>query len=199
MKFISSWPIFFCKLVIHLTQIGFFVFFALSTITEQYGPSPLQGMTHFTGLAALNTLLLTLCLSPIAKWTKQAYLMRCRRLLGLYAFFWASLHVFIYFSLDIGFDLSFLADEIISRPYLTLGAITWFILFLLTLTSTRWSQRKLGKHWQTLHNLVYLALILAPIHFYWSVKSELIEPTLYLIFAILLLFTRRKRILSWFK
>ncbi|WP_408901137.1 protein-methionine-sulfoxide reductase heme-binding subunit MsrQ [Photobacterium piscicola] len=186
------------KVTIHTLSLFFIVILIYNTINGGFGADPIKGIEHFTGKAALNTLILTLLLSPLAKQYKQGGLIRLRRLLGVYSFFWAALHLSVYLTLDLNFDWSLLGSEIIKRPYLAIGAISWIILLLLTLTSTQSMQRRLGKHWQQLHNWVYLALLLSPIHYYWSVKSGLIEPTIYLGVCALLLYCRQQKIMKWF-
>ncbi|HIF9479957.1 TPA: protein-methionine-sulfoxide reductase heme-binding subunit MsrQ [Photobacterium damselae] len=179
------------KSMVHIFSFIFMIYFVLLTLQGGFGADPVKGMEHFTGKAALNMLILTLLVSPLAKGFRQGLLMKLRRMLGLYSFFWATLHFAIYISLDLGFDFSLLGEEIFKRPYLTIGAVCWVILLLLAATSFQKIQRKMGKKWQTLHYWVYLALILAPIHYYWSVKSGLIEPSLYLVVAVLLLIWRK--------
>ncbi|MGS4882621.1 protein-methionine-sulfoxide reductase heme-binding subunit MsrQ [Photobacterium damselae] len=179
------------KSMVHIFSLIFMIYFVLLTLQGGFGADPVKGMEHFTGKAALNMLILTLLVSPLAKVFRQGLLMKLRRMLGLYSFFWATLHFAIYISLDLGFDFSLLGEEIFKRPYLTIGAVCWVILLLLAATSFQKIQRKMGKTWQTLHYWVYLALILAPIHYYWSVKSGLIEPSLYLVVAVLLLIWRQ--------
>ncbi|HIF9546393.1 TPA: protein-methionine-sulfoxide reductase heme-binding subunit MsrQ [Photobacterium damselae] len=179
------------KSMVHIFSLIFMIYFVLLTLQGGFGADPVKGMEHFTGKAALNMLLLTLLVSPLAKVFRQGLLMKLRRMLGLYSFFWATLHFAIYISLDLGFDFSLLGEEIFKRPYLTIGAVCWVILLLLAATSFQKIQRKMGKKWQNLHYWVYLALILAPIHYYWSVKSGLIEPSLYLVVAVLLLIWRK--------
>lgn len=179
------------KSMVHIFSLIFMIYFVLLTLQGGFGADPVKGMEHFTGKAALNMLILTLLVSPLAKGFRQGLLMKLRRMLGLYSFFWATLHFAIYISLDLGFDFSLLGEEIFKRPYLTIGAVCWVILLLLAATSFQKIQRKMGKTWQTLHYWVYLALILAPIHYYWSVKSGLIEPSLYLVVAMLLLIWRK--------
>ncbi|MGR5330515.1 protein-methionine-sulfoxide reductase heme-binding subunit MsrQ [Photobacterium damselae] len=179
------------KSMVHIFSLIFMIYFVLLTLQGGFGADPVKGMEHFTGKAALNMLILTLLVSPLAKGFRQGLLMKLRRMLGLYSFFWATLHFAIYISLDLGFDFSLLGEEIFKRPYLTIGAVCWVILLLLAATSFQKIQRKMGKTWQTLHYWVYLALILAPIHCYWSVKSGLIEPSLYLVVAVLLLIWRK--------
>ncbi|HIF9548742.1 TPA: protein-methionine-sulfoxide reductase heme-binding subunit MsrQ [Photobacterium damselae] len=179
------------KSMVHIFSLIFMIYFVLLTLQGGFGADPVKGMEHFTGKAALNMLILTLLVSPLAKGFRQGLLMKLRRMLGLYSFFWATLHFAIYISLDLGFDFSLLGEEIFKRPYLTIGAVCWVMLLLLAATSFQKIQRKMGKKWQTLHYWVYLALILAPIHYYWSVKSGLMEPSLYLVVAVLLLIWRK--------
>ncbi|MGR5142276.1 protein-methionine-sulfoxide reductase heme-binding subunit MsrQ [Photobacterium sp. DNB23_23_1] len=184
--------VFWLKVLIHGVSLIFIAQLVYLTLTGGLGADPIQGISHFTGKAALNTLLLTLCVSPIAKLLKAGMLVRVRRLLGLYCFFWAVLHLIGYVVLDLNFNWSLVLDEIISRPYLTIGAVSWVILFALAVTSTQSIQRRMGKHWQKLHNWVYLATLLVPIHYIWSVKSGLIEPMIYLSISIGLLAFRYK-------
>lgn len=184
------------KVLLHAGNLVAFLLLTQQTLSGQYGAEPLDAITHFTGIAALNLLLICLSISPLAKIAKQGQLLKCRRLAGLYCFYWASLHMLTFVWLNLDFDLALFGQELISRPYLTLGMISWLILLLLALTSTHNIQRKMGKNWQPLHNWVYLALILAPIHFLWSVKSGLVEPYLYLAIALFLLLIRKQKLVT---
>lgn len=144
-------------------------------------------------------LLATLLITPLARYAKQPLLIRTRRLLGLWCFAWATLHLTSYALLELGVNnLALLGKELITRPYLTLGIISWVILLALAFTSTQAMQRKLGKHWQQLHNFVYLVAILAPIHYLWSVKIISPQPLIYAGLAVLLLALRYKKLLSLF-
>lgn len=185
------------KVIIHLVTLSFLAFMIYQTLTGGLGADPVEGLSHFTGKAALNTLMITLLISPIARRFKLGALIKVRRLIGLYSFFWAAIHLLVYLALDLNFDGSLLASEIASRPYLTLGAISWLILFALAITSTQSIQRRLGPRWQKLHNWVYLALLLAPIHYYWSVKSGITEPVLYILATLILLACRHKTFKRW--
>lgn len=189
---ITPRQVFWLKALIHGVSLIFIAQLVYLTLTGGLGADPIQGISHFTGKAALNTLLLTLCISPIAKLLKAGMLVRVRRLLGLYCFFWAVLHLTGYVALDLNFNWPLVIDEIVSRPYLTVGAVSWVILFALAVTSTQAIQRRMGKQWQKLHNWVYLATLLAPIHYIWSVKSGLIEPIIYIGISIGLLAFRYK-------
>ena len=136
-----------------------------------FSADPAKDIQHFTGRMALKFLLATLLVAPLARYAKQPLLIRIRRLLGLWCFAWATLHLTSYTLLELGINnLALLGSEIINRPYLTLGMICWVILLALAATSTQAMQRKLGRRWQLLHNFVYLVAILAPIHYLWSVK-----------------------------
>ncbi|WP_061011730.1 protein-methionine-sulfoxide reductase heme-binding subunit MsrQ [Photobacterium leiognathi] len=185
------------KVLIHSISLLFVAILIIQTFNGGFGADPVKGIEHYTGKAALNTLFLTLLTSPIARWGKQATLVKVRRVLGLYSFFWALLHLTIYVSLDLGFDWALIGEEIIQRPYLAIGAVSWVILLLLTLTSTQKIQRKLGTRWQQLHNWVYVALLLSPIHYLWSVKSGITEPVIYLIVACALLYWRKDKLKRW--
>ncbi|WP_318432857.1 protein-methionine-sulfoxide reductase heme-binding subunit MsrQ [Photobacterium leiognathi] len=185
------------KVLIHAISLLFVAILIIQTFNGGFGADPVKGIEHYTGKAALNTLFLTLLISPIARWGKQAAFIKVRRMLGLYSFFWALLHLTIYVSLDLGFDWALIGEEIIKRPYLAIGAVSWVILLLLTLTSTKKIQRKLGTRWQQLHNWVYVALLLSPIHYLWSVKSGITEPVIYLIVACALLYWRKDKLKRW--
>ncbi|QHM73618.1 protein-methionine-sulfoxide reductase heme-binding subunit MsrQ [Mixta intestinalis] len=160
---------------------------------------PAKDIQHFTGRMALKFLLATLLISPLARYARQPLLMRVRRLVGLWCFAWATLHLVSYALLELGLsNLSLLGSELISRPYLTLGIISWLILLALALTSLQIAQRKLGRRWQLLHNTLYLVAVLAPIHYVWSVKTLSPQPLIYALLALILLAWRYKKFWRWF-
>lgn len=187
------------KALIHLIALGLLLNQYYLAITDKIGGDPVEAIIHFTGIGALNLLLLTLCISPLAKYAKQSWLMKSRRLLGVYSFLYALCHVLNFWAFEIQFNISLFITEVFERPYITLGLISFIVLFTLTITSLNKLQRKMGRKWQTLHNSVYLAVILAVIHFYWSSKSELIEPIIYIFIALILLTLRHKKFKRWFK
>ncbi|WP_299022024.1 protein-methionine-sulfoxide reductase heme-binding subunit MsrQ [uncultured Photobacterium sp.] len=189
--------IFAIKMIIHLLSLSFVGLLVFQTLSGGLGADPAQGISHYTGKAALNTLIITSLISPLAKFFRQGRLIKVRRLIGLYSFFWAVLHLLGYLALDLNFNWPLLASELASRPYLTLGAASWLILLVLTVTSPQKIQRRLGSRWQKLHNWIYLALILSPIHYYWSVKSGLTEPVLYILATLILLSLRYKTFMRW--
>ena len=149
---------------------------------------------------ALKFLLAALLITPLARYAKQPLLIRTRRLLGLWCFAWATLHLTSYTLLELGINnLALLGSEVINRPYLTLGLISWLILLALAATSTQYLQRKLGRRWQTLHNFVYLVAILTPIHYLWSVKILSPQPLIYAGLAVALLACRYKKFRQWWR
>jgi len=186
------------KVLLHLAGFLPLLWLLLSINQGWFSADPAKDIQHFTGRMALKLLLATLLVTPLARYGKYPLLIRVRRLLGLWCFAWATLHLTSYAVLELGINnLGLLGSELISRPYLTLGIISWFILLLLTLTSSQQAQRKLGKRWQMLHNAIYLVLILAPIHYLWSVKTFSPQPWIYAVIALTLLSWRYKKLRQW--
>lgn len=186
------------KVVLHLAAFLPFVWLFYAVSQGQLSADPAKDIQHFTGRMALKLLLATLLVTPLARYGKQPLLIRTRRLLGLWCFAWATIHLTSYAMLELGINnLALLGQELVTRPYLTLGIISWLVLLLLAATSTQALQRKLGPRWQKLHNFVYLVAILAPIHYLWSVKVISPQPLLYALGAILLLALRYKKFRLW--
>ncbi|WP_310733189.1 protein-methionine-sulfoxide reductase heme-binding subunit MsrQ [Colwellia sp. MB02u-10] len=187
------------KIAIHLLAfLPLFVLYFLA-FTEQLGADPVEEVIHFTGMGAFNLLLISLLVTPVAKKYRQGYLLQIRRLLGLYSFTYAMFHLLNFLAFEVQFDLVLFFDEIIDRPYITVGMAALMILFSLALTSITALRRKMGTKWQKLHNGVYLAVLLIALHFFWSVKSDIVEPTIYFTMAVLLLILRKDKIKRWFK
>lgn len=188
------------KVVLHLAGFLPLVWLFWAVSQGQLSADPVKDIQHFTGRMALKFLLATLLISPLARYAKQPLLMRTRRLLGLWCFAWASIHLTSYSVLELGIqNLSLLGQEIVTRPYLLLGLACWLILLALAVTSTQAMQRKLGRRWQLLHNFVYLVAILAPIHYLWSVKIISPQPLIYAVVAIALLLCRYKKFRQWWR
>ena len=191
--------VFWLKVMIHLAAFLPILNLYYQAFSDNLGADPVESVIHFTGIGALNLLLLTLLVSPLAKYTKQGFLMKTRRLLGLYAFSYALLHLLNFLFFELQFDFSLFIGEIFKRPYISVGMAAFIILLLLALTSLERLKRNMGKSWQKLHNFSYLALPLVGVHFYWSVKSEIIEPGIYLALIVNLLFFRRDKLSRWYK
>jgi sulfoxide reductase heme-binding subunit YedZ len=158
--------------------------------------NPIEFITHATGDWTLRFLVITLCVTPFRKILHQPELIRFRRTLGLFAFFYACLHFTTYIWLDKFFDLSEMWKDIAKRKYITVGFTAFLLLIPLAVTSTAgWIRRLGGKRWQMLHRLIYFSATLGVIHYYWQVKSAVIRPLAYgAILAVLLLW----RLSAWF-
>ena len=197
---LSAKQITWLKVALHLAGLLPFLWLFWAINNGGLSADPVKDIQHFTGRTALKFLLAALLVTPLARYAKQPLLIRARRLLGLWCFAWATLHLTSYALLELGIhNLGLLGRELITRPYLTLGIISWLILLALTLTSTQAAQRKLGKRWQFLHNFVYLVAILAPIHYLWSVKILSPQPIIYALLALLLLACLYKKVRQWWR
>ncbi|AKP33290.1 protein-methionine-sulfoxide reductase heme-binding subunit MsrQ [Yersinia aleksiciae] len=186
------------KVAIWLAAALPFLWLVLSVDQGWFSADPAKDIQHFTGRMTLKLLLATLLVTPLARYGKQPLLIRCRRLLGLWCFAWGTLHLVSYSVLELGLsNMSLLGRELVTRPYLTLGIISWLVLLSLAVTSTLWAQRKMGANWQKLHNLVYVVAILAPIHYLWSVKTLSPLPIIYAVTAAILLALRYKKFRQW--
>ncbi len=165
-----------------------FVILLIAAINDNLGTNPVETLTHETGQWALRFLLIGLAVTPLRRLLKIAWLIKLRRMLGLFAFFYASLHFITYLWLDQFFDWYEIIVDIPKRPFITIGFVSLVLLLPLVLTSTSAMQRRLGKKWLALHKLVYVIPILVLIHFVWSLKADYSEPLSYaLVFVFLLL------------
>jgi len=181
------------KLFIHFAALLPLVNAYYLAFTDQLGADPVEAIIHFTGIGAFNLLLLSLAITPVSKRFKISMLLKVRRLVGLYSFFYALTHLINFLAFEVQFDWQLFLSEIIERPYITIGMVGLLILLTLAVTSIALLKKRMGKNWQKLHHWVYLAAILVAIHFYWSVKSEVIEPSIYLLITLVLLSFRFKK------
>lgn len=160
----------------------------------QLGTDPVAQLEHRSGDWALRLLLATLAITPLRMLVKWTWLTRYRRMLGLFAFFYASAHLAIYLVVDLGGFWSQILGEIVKKPYITVGFTAWLLMVPLALTSTRGMMRRLGGNWQRLHRLVYVIGACGVLHFMWLVKSgntiAVREPLVYLAILLLLLALR---------
>jgi sulfoxide reductase heme-binding subunit YedZ len=161
-----------------LYPLGRLVFFGF---TDRLGANPIEFVTRSTGLWTLVFLCLTLAVTPLRKLSGVNALLRFRRMLGVYTFFYATLHFTTYFWFDKWFDVAAIVKDIGKRPFITVGFAAFVLLIPLAATSFRAAARKLGRHWQTLHRAVYLIGVLAILHFWWmkAGKHDLALPKLY--------------------
>ena len=170
-----------------LAILGWQVLDVARTGSNALGADPVAEIEHRLGLWALRLLLATLAITPLRQLTGQPVLVRFRRMLGLYAFAYATLHFSAYLVLDLRGYWAIVFEEIAKRPYITVGFAAWLLLVPLAVTSTKGWIRRLGRNWARLHKLVYLVGVLAVLHFWWIVKTDVREPLLYAaILAVLL-------------
>ena len=183
-----------------LTWIGCLGPAALLTyqaVTNTLGPDPTASIELTTGYNTLLLLILSLAISPLRKLVpKLSWLIRFRRLLGLFAFFYGTVHLLAYVALYAGFDLTTMLNDIAKRKFITIGVAAWLLLLPLALTSTNWAIRKMGgKNWNRLHKLAYLAAVSGIIHYWWQVKTGVLSPLrLTIVLAVLLL---ARPLLTW--
>lgn len=160
--------------------------------TNTLGPDPVATITHTTGFWTLYFLLITLAITPLRRLGRRlAWLIRFRRMLGLFAFFYVTLHLTTYVWLYSGFNVATMVQDISKRRFIMVGMLGWTCLFLLAITSTAWSIRKLGgKRWTKLHRLAYVAAIAGVIHYWWLVKPGVLTPWRVTVILAVLLFAR---------
>jgi sulfoxide reductase heme-binding subunit YedZ len=161
---------------------------------DQLGANPFEALTRDSGEWTLRFLLLTLLMTPLRGILQRSWPLHLRRMLGLYSFFYACLHLLTYLWFDQFFDWQEIVNDILKRPFITAGITAWILLLPLAVTSTNGMMRRLGRRWKRLHRSIYLIAILGVLHFIWLVKADLREP---LIYAGLLVILLGYRITKW--
>ncbi|HWE85437.1 MAG TPA: protein-methionine-sulfoxide reductase heme-binding subunit MsrQ [Terracidiphilus sp.] len=161
------------------------------------GPDPTSHIALTTGYTTLMLLTITLAISPVRRLSPRlSWLIRFRRLLGLFAFFYATVHMLTYVALYSNFSIQAMLDDIAKRRFITMGVAAYLLLIPLALTSTTWAIRKLGgKRWNRLHSLIYLAILCGIIHYWWQVKTGVLLPLPFTIVIAVLLLVRP--VLAW--
>ena len=171
-----------------------FIWVSYAAATGGLGPDPAEALMHVTGEWSLRFLALTLLVSPLRVWTGWSLLLKLRRMLGLYAFFYGCIHLLSFLQFYVGWTPAGLLEELVERPYITMGFMAWLLMLPLAITSTRGMQRRLRRNWLRLHRLVYPAAILACLHLLWQARSDIGEALFYIgIFAVLLGWRLRRR------
>lgn len=160
------------------------------TLEGDLGANPLEHVTDVTGQWGLRFLLLTLAVTPLRRLTGWRWLLRFRRMLGLFVFFYLTLHFLTWVWLDQELSWSNIIADIVKRPYVTVGFTGWLLLLPLAVTSTRGMMRRLGRNWQRLHRAIYVIGVLGVLHYIWLVKADLLEPLIYTGLLLLLLAVR---------
>ena len=175
------------KPVIFFMALIPFIWLLLKIFQNDLGPDPAQALSIETGEWALRFLLLTLAITPFRQIFRVAEIARLRRMIGLFAFFYASIHFLSWMAFILAFRWLAIAEELVERPYITVGFLAYVILFLLGVTSTNSMVRRLGKNWKRLHKFVYAASILAIVHLLWILRTDVTEAVIYgVLLAILL-------------
>jgi methionine sulfoxide reductase heme-binding subunit len=185
------------KILTWLTCLAPLAWLFWCAISNTLGPDPTHTITFATGRTALRLLVISLAITPLRRlFPRLSWLIKFRRLLGLFAFFYATLHLFTWIALYAGFDPNSMYADIIKRRYVTAGMTTWVLLVPLALTSTNWAIRKMGgKAWNRLHRLVYLAAVAGIVHYWWQVKPGVLTPVgITVLLAVLLL---ARPVLAW--
>jgi sulfoxide reductase heme-binding subunit YedZ len=174
-----KWLIVVLKIVVHLACLLPVAWLVWGGYQNTLGPDPTHTVTFFTGRGTLRLLAITLAISPLRKMFPKwlGWLIKFRRLVGMYAFFYACLHLLTYVWLYAGFSLNAMVQDISQRKFITAGLAAWLLLLPLAVTSTTWSIRKMGgKNWNRLHKLVYVAAVAGLVHYWWGVKPGVWRP-----------------------
>ena len=167
-----------------------FVYFLWGIWQDALGANPLEAVIRGLGDWALRILLLTLSISPLRRLLNWPQLLRLRRMLGLFAYFYVVLHLLSYLWVDQFFDWAEIWYDILERPFITVGMISFLLLTPLAVTSTKGFIRRMGKNWKRLHSLIYPISMLTVLHFWWMAKLDKAEPALYAGILSLLLLER---------
>ncbi len=183
-------PLVFAACLLPALQLGLGAF-AIAGFS--LGANPVEALLHGLGKWGLNLLLITLCVTPLTWIVRAPWPLRFRRMLGLFAFSYVMLHFLVYAILDQGLAWNFIVEDIIERPYITLGIGALLLLLPLALTSTRRAMRRLGRRWAKIHQLIYPIAILGVWHYWWQVKQDWREPLVYASIVALLLGARLVR------
>ena len=177
----------FSKLIVFVLALCPALWLLFRALTGRLGVNPIEDLTLTTGIWALRLLLLTLAITPIRRVTGWNEVIRYRRMLGLFAFFYACIHLSIYLVLDQGLAFGFILGDIAKRRYITAGMVAFTCMVPLAITSTKGWIRRLGRRWQLVHRLIYVSGLAACLHFVWKVKVAIGEPVYYAAILLLLL------------
>ena len=187
------------KPVTFLLALTPFIWLLLKVFQNDLGPDPAQTLSIETGEWTLRFLLLTLAITPFTQVFKMIEIARLRRMIGLFTFFYGSIHFVSWIAFILGFRWLAIVEELVERPYITVGFLAYVILFLLGITSTNYMVRKLGRNWKRLHKFIYAASVLAIIHLLWILRTDITEAVIYgAVLAILLGYRVLRRLKSKF-
>jgi sulfoxide reductase heme-binding subunit YedZ len=173
----KGWPA--IKVIVFLLSLLPFLLLTNAAVNDRLGANPIEALHFGFGDWAMRFLCITLALTPIKIITGQNMLLRFKRMMGLYAFFYASLHLLVFIVLDLSLSWEAFKDEVPKSPYILMGLLTYLLLIPLAVTSTKKMQKWLGRSWLKLHRLVYVAGLTAVVHYFWLVKKDYTEPLIY--------------------
>ena len=174
-----------------LSLFPFFII-AYKIFFNQLGPEPVKEITHHTGEWTLIFIILTLAMTPFKKITKLNVWISLRRMLGLFVFFYATIHMLTYVVIDYRLDLQSISKDIFTKRFIFVGFAAWLLLTPLALTSSKKAMMLLKDKWKKIHRLIYIIAILGVVHFIWLVKKDLTEPLIYMAIILILLLFRFK-------
>ena len=169
-----------------------FIIIVYKIFLNKLGPEPIKEITHHTGEWTLLFIIFTLAMSPLKKITNMNIWISIRRMLGLFVFFYASLHMLTYVGLDYRFDINEISKDILTKRFIFVGFAAWLLLVPLALTSSKKMMNILKHYWKKIHRLIYLIALLGVTHFIWLVKKDITEPLIYLLIIFFLLAFRVK-------
>lgn len=183
------------KLLVFVAGLLPFCWLAWGLFTDRLGANPVEAVTRGSGLWALRFMLITLAVSPIYRLTGFADIMRLRRMLGLFSFFYACVHMLLYLGLDQFFSLADIVDDILDRPFITVGFVSFVLLVPLAMTSSNAMIHRLGgRRWRRLHRLIYPIAAASCLHYMMLVKADIREPLIYVFLLVILLALRLPRV-----
>jgi sulfoxide reductase heme-binding subunit YedZ len=175
----ERWLRFVAKPLVFLACLTPFVLLLHGALLGDLGANPIERVTDVTGHWGLRLLLITLAVTPLRRLSGRERLLRFRRMLGLFAFFYVTLHLLTWAWLDKGLALAPILNDIAKRPFVTVGFAAWLLLLPLALTSSRGMMHRLGRQWRRLHRAIYLVAALGVLHYVWLVKADLLGPAIY--------------------
>lgn len=181
---------FIVKPILFIACLFPFLLLVFNAVNDSLGVNPVETLTHETGEWALRFLLITLCVTPVRRLINANWLIKLRRMLGLYVFFYAVLHFVTYIWLDQFFEWLEILEDIPKRPFIAIGFVSLLLLLPLAITSTNAMQRRLKKKWLVLHKLIYIIPLLVLLHFVWAQKADYSEPMIYALVFIMLMLPR---------
>jgi methionine sulfoxide reductase heme-binding subunit len=167
------------KTLVFVACLTPFLWLVTRTLTGRLGINPVEDLELTTGIWALRLLVATLLVTPLRRVSGWNRIIQYRRMLGLFAFFYASLHFAIYVAVDQFFAFEFIVKDVVKRPFITMGFTAFVLMIPLAITSTKGWIRRLGRRWQLLHRLIYVSAVCAAVHYLWKVKVMIGSPVYY--------------------